>query len=122
MDASRPDPDRPPARDETRLTEQPSLTFSTGRIWLIVGGFFTAIALGVLVPQALLGLPPVGLPLVAAVLVGVLYALMYVVRFAVPVTRLRRRLGWMAVLMLAIAVVSLATVIVVAFSSWNAAG
>lgn len=122
MSSARPDPDRPPARDETRLTEQPSLTFSTGRIWLIVGGLFTAIALGVLIAQAVLGLPPIGLPLAAAVVVAVLYSLMYVARFAVPVTRLRRRLGIMAVLMLAIAAVSLATVIIVAFTSWNAAG
>jgi hypothetical protein len=120
MTSEQPDPDRPPARDDTRLTEQPSLTFSTGRIWLVVGGLFTVIALGVLIPQAVLGLPPVGLPLAAAVVVVVLYALMYVARLAVPVTRLRRRLGIMAVLMLAIAAVSLATVIIVAFSSWSA--
>jgi hypothetical protein len=36
------------------------------------------------------------------------------------VPRLRLRLGLMAVGMLAIAVVSLTTVIIVAFSSWNA--
>ncbi len=112
--------DRPPPHDETRVTEQPSLTFSTGRIWLVVGGLFTAIALAVLIPEAVMGLPPVGLPLAAAIAVGVLYALMLVVRFVVPVTRLRRRLGLLAIGMLAIAVVSLATVIVVAFSSWNA--
>ena len=114
------DADRPPQRDETRLTEQPSLTFSSGRIWLVVGGLFAAIALGVLIPEAVLGLPPHGLPLAAAIVVVLLYALMLVARFAVPVTRLRRRLGMLAIGMLAIAAVSLATVIVVAFSSWNA--
>jgi hypothetical protein len=113
-------PDRPPQRDETRLTEQPSLTFSTGRIWLVVGGLFAAIALGVLIPEIVLGLPPRGLPLAAAIVVVLLYALMLVARFAVPVTRLRRRLGMLAIGMLAIAAVSLAAVIVVAFSSWNA--
>jgi len=122
MDVARPDPDRPPERDETRLTEQPALTFSSGRIWLVVGGFFTVIALGVLIPQAMLDLPPSGLPFTAAVVVAVLYALMYAVRFGVPITRLRLRLGILAVLMLAIAALSLVTVVVVAFSSWNAAG
>jgi hypothetical protein len=114
------DADRPAPRDETRLTEQPSLTFSTGRIWLVVGGFFTAIALGVLVTEAVIGLPPAGLALGASIAVVVLYAGMYVARFAVGVPRLRLRLGLMAAAMLAIAVVSLATVIIVAFSSWNA--
>ena len=119
MSTHRPDDDRPPPRDETRLTEQPALTFSTGRIWLVVGGFFTAIALGVLIPETVMGLPPHGLPLAAAIVVAVLYALMYVVRFTVPVTRLRRRLGLMAIAMLASAAISLATVIVVAVFSWD---
>jgi hypothetical protein len=66
-----------------------------------------------------MGLPPRGLPLAAAIVVVVLYALMYVVRFTVPVTRLRRRLGLMAIAMLASAAISLATVIVVAVFSWN---
>lgn len=116
------DADRPAPHDETRVTEQPSLTFSTGRIWLVVGGLFSAIALAVLVAEAVVGLPPDGLPLAASVAVVVLYASMYVARFTVPVTRLRRRLGLMAIAMIAIAVVSLGTVIVVAFSSWNAVG
>jgi hypothetical protein len=115
------DADRPEPRDETRITEQPALTFSTGRIWLVVGGFFTAIALGVLIPEWLADLPPHGLALAAAVVIVILYGLMFVVRFAVPVMRLRRRLGMMAIALLAIAAVSLATVIIVAFSSWNAA-
>jgi hypothetical protein len=113
------DPDRPPEHDETRLTEQPSLTFSTGRIWLIVGGLFTAIALAVLIPETVQALPPVGVPLAAAILVVVLYAGMFVVRFAIPVTRLRRRLGLLAAGMLSIAAVSLAAVIIVAFVTWN---
>lgn len=114
------DADRPAPRDETRLTEQPALTFSTGRIWLVVGGFFAAIALAVLVTEVVMRLPPVGLPLAASIVVVLLYASMYAARFAVPVTRLRLRLGLMAIAMLGIAVVALATVIIVAFSSWNA--
>ena len=111
------DPDRPPPHDPTRLTEQPSLTFSTGRIWLVVGGLFTAIALAVLIAQAVLDLPPHGIPLAAAIVVALLYAGMIVVRLVVPVTRLRRRLGLLAIGMLAIAAVSLTAVLIVGFVS-----
>ena len=109
--------DRPPPYDETKVTEQPSLTFSTGRIWLVVGGLFTAIAVAVLIPQAIAGLPPRGVPVVAAIVDVLLYAGMVVVRFVVPVTRLRLRLGLMAIGMLAIAAVSLAAVLIVGFAS-----
>jgi hypothetical protein len=109
--------DRPPPRDETKVTEQPSLTFSTGRIWLIVGGLFTAVALAVLIPQTVAGLPPYGVPLAAGIIDVVLYAGMIAVRFLVPVPRLRLRLGLLAVGMLAIAAVSLAAVLIVGFAS-----
>jgi hypothetical protein len=111
------DPDQPPPRDETKVTEQPSLTFSTGLIWLVVGGLFAAIALAVLIAQATMDLPPHGVPLTAAVLIVLLYAGMVVVRLTVPVTRLRRRLGLLAIGMLAIAAVSLAAVLIVGFAS-----
>jgi len=111
------DDDRQPPRDETKVTEQPSLTFSTGRIWLVVGGLFTAVALAVLIPQTIAGLPPRGVPLIAAIIDVVLYAGMVVVRFVVPVPRLRLRLGLMAIGMLAIAAVSLAAVLIVGFAS-----
>ncbi len=111
------DADPPPPRDPTKLTEQPSLTFSTGRIWLVVGGLFTAIALAVLIPQAVAGLPPQWVPLAAAIIDVALYAGMIVVRFRVPVVRLRRRLGLLAIGMLAIAAVSLAAVLIVGFAS-----
>ena len=103
--------------DPTRIREQPSLTSSRGRTWLIVGGLFTLVALGVLIPEAVLDLRPHGIPLAAAVVVVVLYAAMVVVRFAVP--RGRRRLGTLAVGMLAIALVSLVAVAVVATVTWN---
>ena len=111
------DADRPEPRDETRMTEQPALAFSTGTIWLVVGGLLTAIALGVLIPEAVTGLPPQGVPLAAAIVDVVLYALMFVARFAVPVTRLRRRLGLLAIGMLAIAAISLGSVLIVAFAA-----
>jgi len=109
--------ERPPPYDETKVTEQPSLTFSTGRIWLVVGGLFTAIALAVLIPQAIAGLPPRGVPVGAAIVDLLLYAGMVVVRFVVPVPRLRLRLGLLAIGMLAIAAVSLTAVLIVGFAS-----
>lgn len=109
-----------PPRDETKLTEQPALTFSTGRIWLVVGGLFMAIALAVLIPQAIVGLPPRWVPVVAAIADVLLYAGMIVVRLVVPVSRLRRRLGLMAIGMLAIATISLAAVVIVGFASVSA--
>ncbi len=114
------DDDRPPPQDPTKVTEQPSLTFSTGRIWLVVGGLFTAIALGVLIPQTIAGLPPRGVPLAAAIIDVVLYAAMVAARVAVPVVRLRLRLGLMAIGMLGIAAVSLAAVLIVGFASGSA--
>jgi hypothetical protein len=109
--------EQPPPFDETKVTEQPSLTFSTGRIWLVVGGVFTAIALAVLIPQAVAGLPPRGVPIAAAIVDVILYAGMIVARLVVPVTRLRRRLGLLAIGMLAIAAVSLAAVLIVGLAS-----
>jgi putative flippase GtrA len=99
--------------DPTRQRDQPALTQSSGLIWLVVGGIFTAIALGVLI--ALVQLPPPGVALVAAIVVAVLYAGMWLVRFAVHPGR--RRLGLMAFGMLAIAAVSLAATLIVAASS-----
>lgn len=103
--------------DPTRVTEQPALTTSTGRIWLIVGGLFTAIALAVLIPMT--GLPPHGVALGAAIVIGALYAGMIVVRLAVPPGR--RRLGLLAIGMLLIAAVSLVAASIVAVAAWSAA-
>ncbi len=78
-----------------------------------MGGIFTAIAFGVLV--ALVPLPPPGVALVAAVAVVALYAGMWLVRFVVHPGR--RRLGWLAGLMLGIAAVALAATLIVAGSA-----
>jgi hypothetical protein len=115
------DPDQPPPLDPTKVTSQPSLTFSTGRIWLVVGGLFTAIALAVLIPQAVAGLAPQGVPIAAAIVDVVLYAGMVAARILVPVTRLRLRLTLLAIGMLAIAAVSLAAVLIVSFAAASAA-
>ena len=102
-------------RDPTRVREQPSLTTSTGAIWLIVGGLFTAIALAVLVPMTTL--PPRGLALGAAIAIGVLYAAMVVVRLVVPVGR--RRLGMLATGMLLIAAIATVAAAIVMVVTWQ---
>jgi len=94
----------------TRVRDQGPLTTSTGRIWLVVGGLFALVALGLLVPMT--ALPPPGVALVAAVLVVLLYAAMVVVRIAVP--RGRRRLAALAWLTLAMGVVATVGVCTVA--------
>ena len=99
--------------DPTRLRDQPALTQSSGLIWLVVGGIFAVIAVGVLV--VLVPLPPPGVALVSAIVVVALYAGMWLVRFMVQPGR--RRLGWMAGLMLGIAAVSLAATLIVAGSA-----
>jgi hypothetical protein len=96
--------------DPTRIRNQTALTTSSGRIWLIVGGLFTVIALAVLIPMT--ALPPQGLGLGAAIVVAVLYLGMVVARLAVRPGRLR--LGLMAAAMLGIAAVALTAALVVA--------
>ena len=99
--------------DPTRIRNQPALTTSNGRIWLIVGGLFAAISLAVLVPMT--ALEPRGVALTAAIIDVVLYLGMLAARLFVRPGRLR--LGLMAVAMLAIAAVSLVAVYVVAFAA-----
>lgn len=102
--------DRP--RDPTRIREQPALTTSSGAVWLIVGGLFTAISLAVLVPMT--ALPPEGVAFGAAVAIGALYAGMVATRLLVPPGR--RRLGMLAIGMLLIAGIALVAAAVVAAS------
>ena len=53
-----------PEPDPTKVTNQPSLTTSTGRIWLVVGGLFALIAAVMLF--FLMPFAPHGLAAVAA--------------------------------------------------------
>jgi hypothetical protein len=62
--------------------------------------------------MAVLRMPPLGVAGTAAVVVGILYLCMIIVRFATPPSRLR--LALLAVDMLAIAFVSLLAVVLVA--------
>ena len=96
--------------DPTKIRSQPALTRSTGRSWLIVGGLFTAIALGVLIPMT--QLPPAGIALGGTIVIAALYLAMIVVRISMPAGR--RRLGFLSVGMLAIALIALVAAGIVA--------
>ncbi len=103
-------PERP--LDPTRVTDQPALTTSRGRAWLVMGGLLALVSLGVLVPMAVLRMPPIAVPGTAAVVVAVLYLCMIIVRLATPPGRLR--LALLAADMLAMAFVALLAVLLVA--------
>ena len=101
--------------DPTRMRNQPSLTTSTGRSWLILGGLLGAISAGLLI--ALLPREPAGVAAAGLTAVLVLYGSMIVVRVTTAPGRLR--LGLLATLMIAIAVVALASVLIIAAAESN---
>jgi hypothetical protein len=98
-----------------RVRDQPSLTTSSGRSWLILGGILALIAIVVLIP--LLGQPPAGVALVGLCVIVALYAAMVIVR--VNAQPGRGMLATLAVLMIAIAVVGVGCVGIVAASIGN---
>lgn len=102
-----------PVGTSPRMRDQPSLTTSTGRSWLILGGLLSLIAVIILIP--LLQQGPAGLGLFGVCAIVALYAAMVVVRLNVPPAR--GMLGWLAALMIAIAVVGVGCVGVIAASS-----
>jgi hypothetical protein len=99
----------------TRLRDQPSLTTSTGKSWLILGGLLALIAVGILIP--LLSVTPAGLALFGICAIVALYAAMVVVRLNVPPGK--AMLGWLAALMIAIALIGVICVGLIAASSGN---
>jgi len=101
--------------DPTKIRNQPALTTSTGAIWLIVGGIFALISIGVLVP--LVTRQPAGLAMGGIVAIVVLYLAMAVIRLRVQ--RLRLRLGLLATCMLVMAAVALASVLIISTIEWN---
>lgn len=104
-----------PIGTSTRVRDQPSLTTSTGKSWLILGGLLSLIAVAVLVP--LLSQEPGGLALFAICAIVALYAAMVVVRFnAMPG---RAMLGWLATFMIAIAIIGVVCVGIIAAGSGN---
>ncbi len=104
-----------PVGTSTRVRDQPSLTTSSGKSWLILGGLLAAISIAVLVP--LLPLKPAGLGLFGVCATVALYAAMIVVRLNVRPGR--GMLGWLAALMIAIAVVGVLCVGLIAGTSGN---
>lgn len=98
--------------DPTKVTNQPALTSSTGRSWLILGGLLSGIAVAILVPM--LTMKPAGIALFGIVAIVVLYAAMVVVRVGTKPGR--RRLWLLAGSMLAIALTALVCIIAVAAS------
>jgi hypothetical protein len=104
-----------PIGTSTRMRDQPSLTTSSGKSWLILGGLLAVIAIAVLIP--LLGQAPAGLALFGICASIALYAAMVIVRLNVP--RERGMLGWLAALMIAIAVVGVVCVGLIAGTSGN---
>lgn len=95
------DPEEP-VGTSTRVRDQPSLTTSSGKSWLILGGLLSLVAVVVLVP--LLSQKPPGVALFGLCTVVALYAAMVVVRLNVRPGR--GMLAWLAAFMLAIAVVA----------------
>ena len=104
-----------PIATSTRVRDQPSLTTSTGKSWLILGGLLSLIAIAVLVP--LLPQKPVGVALFGICAIVALYAAMVVVRFNLKPGKWM--LGWLATLMIAIAIVGVICVGSVAAGSGN---
>lgn len=99
--------------DPTKVTNQASLTSSTGTIWLVVGGLMAAISVVLL--WSLQQVNSSGIAIWAIVVIVLLYLAMVEVRLLVRSMRLRLIL--MAVAFGAIALVALASVVVIGYST-----
>jgi hypothetical protein len=102
--------DDTPIGTSTRVRDQPSLTTSSGRSWLILGGLLSLIAVGVLIPM--LPLEPAGVALFGICAVVAFYAGMVVTR--INARPGRWMLGLLASFMIAIALVGLICIGIVA--------
>ncbi len=102
--------------DLTKVRNQPALTTSSGRIWLVTGGIFAAVS--VIMLFLLRGTEPAGLAEAAIVVDVLLYAGMLLC--VAWITRPRLKLGLLATLMLAIAAMSLVAILVIAWTEWGA--
>ncbi|MGA1837966.1 hypothetical protein VD659_13660 [Herbiconiux sp. 11R-BC] len=101
-----------PRDDPTKVTNQPALTTSSGRSWLVLGGLMGAIAVVLL--WFLQQVNSTGVAMIGIVAIVLLFLAMLEVRLLV--TRLRPRLVLMAVCFWLIAGVALACVLVIASS------
>ena len=103
------------AQDPTLIRNQPSLTTSTGRVWLFVGAVFALISIAVLIPM--MGMHPPGVALVGICVIVGLYAAMVIARLVID--RQRLRLAVMAGCMGAMALVALVCTYWVASEAWR---
>lgn len=104
-----------PIGTSPRVRDQPALTTSNGRSWLILGGILALIAVAVLIP--LLSQRPAGVALVGLCAIVALYAAMVIVRVnARPGPRM---LAFLASFMIAIAVIGVVCVGVIAATAGN---
>lgn len=94
-----------PGTDPTKVTDQPALRTSSGAIWLVSSSIFTAVCLVPLIGIVVSDGTAATVALITAVLLLCLLAAMFIIRFqAEPGPR---RLRWLAVCMLAMAVTAL---------------
>lgn len=93
-----------------RVRDQPSLTTSNGRSWMLLGGLLALIAIGVMVPE--LPLEPAGVALTGICVVVALYTAMIVTRLNARPGRVM--LALLATFMISIAVVGLLCVGIIA--------
>ncbi|REJ04185.1 hypothetical protein DY023_14860 [Microbacterium bovistercoris] len=103
--------------DPTLVRNQPALRTSSGRIWLVAGGVFLvlcAIPLTLVLMSPGAARPMAWITLIATML---LYAGMIAVRLGAADHA--RRLRWLAVLMLGMAVVALAGLTVCTMIAWS---
>jgi hypothetical protein len=94
------------------MSDQPALTTSSGRVWMIVGTVLAVVCIGVLVALTWVQLV---LALIGAIIVALLYVAMWVVRSAVQ--QQRTRLIVLASLFGAITAVTLLCVIFISASA-----
>jgi hypothetical protein len=102
--------DSEPIGTSPRVRDQPALTTSSGRSWLLLGGILALISFVLLV--TMLGAQPAGVALLGICLTVALYAAMVIVR--VNMHPGRGMLATLAALMISIAVVGLVCVGIVA--------
>jgi hypothetical protein len=102
--------------DPTKVRNQPALTSGPGNTWLLVGALMTLIS-GVILAFAL-NLEPPGVALIGLVAVVALFICMVFARLTIVPGRMR--LGTLAVLLLALAVVSLVSLGIIAWTQWAA--
>jgi hypothetical protein len=99
-----------PVGTSPRVRDQPALTTSSGRSWMLLGGLLALIAIGTMIPM--LSLEPAGIALFGICAVIALYTGMIISR--INARPGRQMLAFMAIFMIAIAVVGLLCVGLVA--------